>query len=924
MGEVCSSMNRIGDSEPRRLNTEPEPQVSQNFLEGLKTFFEDMRTKTLYNTNKIIPEKFYKYQCPIRNKLMGSSHDLNFIISNIKIKSCISHSKSKKSAYVTEISFTQKKFPIIVNYGAKPIINGTFDFHKQFSIEELENSFLKISVYEFDEMSESQLNTFKSENKLNGNLPQNKYFSYFEINLLSFLFRPNKCDFAMLGQTPLSSCVRIVFNCDIEHKAPIVIKANSLSNQHNVNQLTLKNNYSCKSVVKDGTGSFSYTTGLLSINELKLSDLMLESDDSLVYYSYISLNSLKEKIINHLGDETIKDFLEFIKGKQTKEIQTNLKVSRHNSVSDFKQNGSQLNDNEDKFSTICPENKNNNTNFFDSFIGRMKFSQYDSTITEKDSLALLSITNLPLITQMKNLVFSEIGYRYNTAIFYIINKDLAIIEYMKSFGISFNDVYSKIFSIFQILSGNPSSNDIIRNCASLLQLLVKSADNDSLYFIYQSYEELGKMIIALLEICSSLILFLGKTSDGNLILKILQTINLIIKRQELNNDCICYCIRRLNSKGCSPKASYNNFYMNLFKLNSLLKGKLGSIDDSYLIGLYTILYFKKKFLRQAILSSFSNTVVQCDSNVTNIFIYELKYDEELNGYLSEATKAYINNILKSPGYFSNLTSGNHNKLLKYILAYQNNININTYPYDFIHFKDNIILLEYMKKHIKSTQLENISDDFHDSIGCLTKSILAFNQINSVMITSTNAYDLNNIYQLFEYLVRIITNYNKENKQYLLMDYSLLEKAIYILIQIDNMISLPKIFWFYYYVSHLVIRGNMKWFIKNVCNNSFEQFAYHWSDRVRLIFFKMLLFVMCNRIKMGDGKYFKEDLINGFIRNQPLQKKILYQDDAKTDFQEAFKDYQEWKQTANIKNGVVEYPELILPYVKNEYIDGIQL
>ena len=77
-------------------------------------------------------------------------------------------------------------------------------------------------------MTESQLNTFKSQNGLNGNLPEYKYFSYFEINLLSFLFRPNKCDFAMLGETPLSPSARIVFNCDIEEKGTIVIQANAL------------------------------------------------------------------------------------------------------------------------------------------------------------------------------------------------------------------------------------------------------------------------------------------------------------------------------------------------------------------------------------------------------------------------------------------------------------------------------------------------------------------------------------------------------------------------------------------------------------------------------------------------------------------------------------------------------------------------
>ena len=924
MGDVCSTVNRVGESDTGKNNPQPtsEPE-NPNYLETLKSFFEDIKAQSITNNLNLTANKSYKYECPIKSQLGNSPYDLNFIISNIKIKSCISNNKFRKSAYVTEISFTQKNFPIIVNYGPTPLIDGKFDFHKEFTIDELENSFLNISIYEFDQMSENQLNSFKTQNEVNGNLPQCKYFSYFEISLISFLFRPNKCDFAMMGQTPLSSGTRIAFNCDIEYKTSITIRANIFTGYNIINQLTLKNKNSCKGIGKDRSGGIVYKTGLLSINDLKFSDLILESDDSLNEYYYISLNSLKAKIIKKLGEESINQFLEFIKGKQLKEIQTNINMKRHNSVSDFNKNSNDLNDNEDKISTICSDNTNQN--IFGNFFGGIKFST-NNTITEKDSFAVLSLSNLPSITQMRNIIFTELGYRYNTTIFYILNNDINIIEYQKSIGISFNDIYSKIFPIYQAISNNPSSNDIINYSQFLLQLLRTSVDYDSLYFQYQTYDDLSKMIIALMGICSSFILFLSKTSDKNVILSILQIINIILKRQELNNDCICYCIRKLNLKGTSPKTNYNDFYLNLFKLNSLAKEKIDLIDDnSYLIELYAILYFKKKYIRQAILNSFSNNIVQCDTSETNIFLYELKYDEELNGYLSDSTKGYIlNNILKSPDFFSNLTSGNHNKLLKFILSYQDNININKYPYDFIHFKDNKFLLDHMKKYIKTTQIENISNEFHDSIGYLTKSILAFNEINAVMITSTNAYDLNNVYQLFEYLKRIIMYYYKENKQYFLMDYSLLEKAILILIQIDNMISIPKIFWFYYYVSHLVSRGNLKWFIKNICNKNFDLFAYHWSNRIRYIFFKLLLFIMCNRIKIGEGKYFNENLLNDFFKNQQIQKKTLYMDEARKDFNEALKDYQEWKQTAIGKNGMIKFPELLLPYVKNEYIDGIKL
>ena len=142
MGEVCTSMNRLGESgRPVGIGEEPEEEVeSQKFLDHVKTFFENLKTQNRLNFGlDPVESKSYKYECPMKNKLKNSSHDLSFTVSNIRIKSCVSHNKCKKSIFVSEISFTQKKFPIEINFGAVPVINGIFTLHQTFTVNELEN-----------------------------------------------------------------------------------------------------------------------------------------------------------------------------------------------------------------------------------------------------------------------------------------------------------------------------------------------------------------------------------------------------------------------------------------------------------------------------------------------------------------------------------------------------------------------------------------------------------------------------------------------------------------------------------------------------------------------------------------------------------------------------------------------------------------
>lgn len=955
--EFMKKLKSLGENDNEIANKktiEPETNIKNienktanneepSFIDKFKSFIGDFNpTDSIVNPN-LNNSKYYKYKCPIKKGITEVSLNLKFILSKISIGFCCSHNPMKKSVFVTEINFTQRLFPLITNYGFEPIVEGTFELQKQFTFNELENSYLKITVYEFEQMSEGQQNEFKTQNSLsslNQRIRNCNYLSYFEMDLLSFLFRPNKCDFALMGQSPISPNARIFFNLDIEHRSSVGINANT-SNQY-INQLSVINKESVR--ISRGAGRINYQTGPITINELKDYDILLESDENKAEYYYSSLNNEKAEIIKNLGYETITNFVMFIKGKNREEIVTNTHIKRNNTKMDMTNNGI---NNEDKVSTICVDvinnnnysntnytnnnlknNKPNNNNynndeddFFDDLINKFK-QQFDFLSSDSSSPSnqnhSLSLNNLPIITQMRNVTFTELGYKYNTSFFYMINNDKNISEYKRSQGVLCCDIYPKISSIYDTLLNNQSNpSSIINSCDLLFRYLSISSNKIKLYFHYQSMDELNRMVILLMDIFSSLSVCLKYTTKENEISKILKVINLIIRRQELNNDCICYCIRKFNG---STSGAYSKYYSSIFQINSNLSSKLNLIDDTDLIELYAILYFRNRFLRQAILNSLCNSIITSQADQINIFLYETKYDEELNRYLAGDARNYINNILRTPNFFSNLTSGNHNKLLKYIFLYQYSLNVFNYPFDFTHFKDNQIIMNYMKNHIRRTGVSNLSPEFLDCIYYLTDSIIAFNEINNAMITSTNAYDQLNIYKLFEYQHVALLYYYEKNSNYLLMDYSLLEKAINILFDIDNMMSTPKIFWFYYHSSHLITRGHIKWFIINICNNKFKSLAYHWSMNIRFMFFKTLLFTINHRIKQKEGKYFKQYLLSN------LQNKshtgLPNEEDAINDFQTANTEYEQWLK--GTRNGNESYPELQLDYVQNDFIDGVKL
>ena len=185
-----------------------------------------------------------------------------------------------------------------------------------------------------------------------------------------------------------------------------------------------------------------------------------------------------------------------------------------------------------------------------------------------------------------------------------------------------------------------------------------------------------------------------------------------------------------------------------------------------------------------------------------------------------------------------------------------------------------------------------------------------------MITSTNAYDSAANYQLIDYLQYIIESYYKETNNILIMDYNLLEKAITIIVSIENSLNLPKVFWLYYSNGHMMPTSNIKWIIKNVINNNFNRFMFSWSWKIRSLFVKLVLYTIYDRLQYINGKYLNLDMLNKLMNKSEINIDSPYKEQGIKEFNALYDEYIQWK-SAKQNNEFIDYPMIFLPLARND-------
>ena len=283
--------------------------------------------------------------------------------------------------------------------------------------------------------------------------------------------------------------------------------------------------------------------------------------------------------------------------------------------------------------------------------------------------------------------------------------------------------------------------------------------------------------------------------------------------------------------------------------------------------------------------------------------------------MNNDTKKIIKKILSSENYYNNIMFDNY-RLLKRIIVNMNEICINQYPFDFSLFNDNLNIIKIMERDINNLKIEGneknkLNNDFYESLMLFSNSYLSISHINNSLIMATNGHNPTAVYTLLVYFKSIFDYYYSMTNSRLIMDYSVFQLATEKLTENEDSISSPRLFWLYYCCSDMILSGNLKWFIVNIINKNFDKFAFHWSFNIRLVFFKLVIFIINDKLRNEEGRLFRKDKLIPFANNTLNSLNYLsnpYITESYKEYKTIEKEYNEWlsRKTGN------EYPVFFLP------------
>ena len=540
MGTVCES--KKNDEEPKIT---PKKKTEELSLKEIR-FYEydcpinvkELDTHHIRIQNKI-SQIFSKSNHIINSSINNNNNvhphiTLQFLLSNIKIHQCFSRDKvNKKSLFIYEYKLGKKIFPLTCHYGEYPIIRDSFCEQIVFSsLEELNKYYFILNIYEvIKDFDDDKIRSCKENPDLLKTYKSSaRHCSYFQINLLSFAFRANKFDFPLLGKRPISSSARISFQLDMEQLCNfiILVKVNKGDKEEKEDKEKRKKNiksdfilnyktFNSKTSFDKDKNLYFMKTSLLSMNDLNYCDLYIQNiDKDSKEYKYDSLNELKSKLFRDFTNNILKNFATFLFG----------------SSDDPRR---QIN-----YNTLFP-----------------------LSLCKTDNKYSITIYNLPIVVQVRNLFFTEDGHKSNPSMLYLNNSsDTNVLRYFQEKGVLYSEIQPKLKKSLETLKSTHKKHhklDVV--LFEIQEYLNKRIEPDKLMYHFQFLEELNNMIMLFMELGIKLIKILQKTNDHSKIVTIMEIIGLLLKREELNNEVIFSCINKFDKLGTNIKTLYNDFFI---------------------------------------------------------------------------------------------------------------------------------------------------------------------------------------------------------------------------------------------------------------------------------------------------------------------------------------------------------------------------
>ena len=174
---------------------------------------------------------------------------------------------------------------------------------------------------------------------------------------------------------------------------------------------------------------------------------------------------------------------------------------------------------------------------------------------------------------------------------------------------------------------------------------------------------------------------------------------------------------------------------------------------------------------------------------------------------------------------------------------------------------NAICFDLLVKDAKNypKQIKEIIPKFYSDIPILNNFIC-------IMLSTTNVYDtlsIFNVLNILDYLFNKKYQYVDFNQEYIKdnLDYSLIKKSFFIIMNSDNSLAIAKFIWFYYKNFSLLSYHHANEIINSTITNYFFKLFFHWSFQVREIFYYLIIYILGFKIKNKIKPKIEVDEIN---------------------------------------------------------------
>lgn len=746
------------------------------------------------------------------------------------------------------------------------------------NFDELKGKCIEIYLYEVDKSKyKTQLNTLDIKG-LEELMNKSLFYSGIKIDLLSIVFGPEHYDLPLMKIDSITSkhinVGRIIFK----------LKSNELCSY----RIILSN-------LLISSPSFNTNKELNAMIQMEFKDIPSYQSNSCSIY----LGKQSENSIELMTD--IMSIEDLYKGILNISIYNNSHLICHCSLSEYK---------DDLMFNLydCIINSKDDN--------RIAYNNIPIILNEKDKGDLsfeLSIDTEFNVLQMKNKTLSENGVCSSATYLYANFNQCSSPTKIDDSFLSIHHMIEVSLNNLKDINAQTENKSNIANkyIEKVREEIGKTFHSDMFIYQYEEKCELKKMQSTLLKLGKEIIRLIEIFIDDNdFTVLLFDTLRMIIQREEIK----CELLTDMLVSNKEMMSDFINFYKAFLSLGNIINGKIGDTKCFHLNDIYCIMFFRCQHIKEIICKEL---IVKSNGPMTEIIpLYHIEYDDKMTSLINS------NDIIKNTNVlFPNLSAHGsfYLSFIKNIVSYYKD----NYSFPFTPSSFDIIptLLRSFITLLSSSSFNSLYSYYiNEIISLLLNESRLLTQIINTILINTNAYDSSSVFATLDLIHNVLSKGDSKVK----VNYYILQMAENAIFALENGQNITKMIWLYYCDAHLMDSSHVKWFIGNIVNNKIFYFAFHWSWKVRMMFYKTVMYIFKHRIKeIWDKTKIKDiDILDKEDRKE-IEKKVKELSIKTADIETSLNEYRavkrevaSWLET-NSKKSYIEYPIILITFPKED-------